>query len=617
MRKNYFIVLLTLLFSVVSIKAQTALNNSDTILIMPFENVSGKSEFNWVGESFADSLADLLGSKEVRATRLNVVSNEERKIIQQRLNIPLTSLPSLATSLKLAREARASLMVIGNFNIEMQQIEPGKSVPVAIAKARIIGVNKGAFITDADSAGNPLRGKDNKIEAKEIVIKRAVTDLQSIQGEITYQILYLRDKQTLPFSQNQFIEMANKIPSRAFEAYIKGLLTPNSDPQSKEGFFKNAMRLYAEAKGSGDNPDGTDKIYADAALELGHFYLNRRDYANAIDYFSKIPAPDSKNAAPDSHYAEAAFYTGLIRWQQNDYEQALAVLRPLAEDLKLTTVYNTLGAISVQAARSNKKDKGKSDAFLKDGLEFLKKAADSAPDDQTTAHFNYGLALFLNSDFKAAAEQLRPVLAANPRDGDSYYLLAKSLEKTGDPTAADFDNQAKRFLTDNNRYAKLETGWKKSASVDDVNLRIEQPPRKDFVSVVLIKQQNVPQAQAAVSETDELLAQAKDFYKAGSDDEAMQVLRRVQASDPMNAEAYLLFGNIYLRRGDLENAVSALKTALFWNNQLIDAHIALGKIFLERKDCAQAQTYAVSALGIDANNEQAAALQRSVERCGK
>ena len=611
MRKIYFIVLLTFLFSVISIKAQTAPSNADTILIMPFENVSGKSEFNWVGESFADSLADLLASKEVRATKLNVVSNEERKIIQQRLNVPLTSLPSLATSLKLAREARASLMVVGNFNIEMQQIEPGKSVPVAVAKARIIGVNKGAFITDTDSANNPLRGKDNKLEAKEIVIKRAVTDLQSIQGEITYQILYLRDKQTLPFSQNQFVEMANKIPSRAFEAYIKGLLTPNSDPQSKEGFFKNAMRLYAEAKTSGDNAESADKIYADAALELGHLYLNRQDYANAIDYFSRVPTTDP-------HYAEAAFYTGLIRWRQNDYEQALAVLRPLAEDLKLTTVYNTLGAISVQAARANKKDKGKSDAFLKDGLEFLKKAAESAPDDQTTARFNYGLALFLNNDFKAAAEQLRPVLAANPRDGDSYYLLAKSLEKVGDSTAADFDNQAKRFLTDNNRYAKLETDWKKSASVDDVNLRIEQPPRKDFVSVVLIKQQNVPQTQtAAVSETDELLAQAKDFYKAGSDDDAMQVLRRVQASDPMNAEAYLLFGNIYLRRGDLENAVSALKTALFWNNQLIDAHIALGKIFLERKDCAQAQTYAASALGIDANNEQAAALQRSVERCGK
>ena len=32
------------------------------MLILPFENTSSQKEFNWVGESFADSLADLLGS---------------------------------------------------------------------------------------------------------------------------------------------------------------------------------------------------------------------------------------------------------------------------------------------------------------------------------------------------------------------------------------------------------------------------------------------------------------------------------------------------------------------------------------------------------------------------
>lgn len=607
MRKVFFI-LSFLLLAIISVSAQTAVPaNADTVMVLPFENVSGKPEFNWVGESFADSLADLLGSKEVRATRLNVVPNEQRKILQQSLSIPLTSLPSLATSLKLAREAKASLLVIGNFTIEMQEIEKGKPVPVAVAKARLVGVNKGAFVTDTDSNGNALRTKDNKIAPKEIVIKRALTDLQSIQGEITYQILYLRDKQTLPFSQNQFIQMANKIPSRAFEAYIKGLLTSDADPQSREGFFKNAMRLYADAK-SGDNVENADKIYADAALELGHLYLNRRDFANAVDYFSRVPQSDS-------HYAEAAFYTGLIRWQQNDYEQALAVLRPLAEDLKLTSVYNTLGAISIQAARAERKNKGKSDAFLKDGLDFLKKASESAPDDQTSARFNYALALYLSDNFANSIDQLKPVLSANPRDGEAFYLLAKSYKKMNDTTNADFnDNQARRFLTN---YAKIETDYQKTNAPDDINLRVEQPPRKDFVSVVLSRQQIVPQTQTTINETDDLLAQARDFYKGGRDDDAIQVLRRVQSSDPMNAEAYLMFGNIYLRRGDLENSVSSLKTALFWNNQLIDANIALGKIFLEKKDCSQARTYAVAAAGIDANNEQAQALQRGVDRCGK
>jgi Flp pilus assembly protein TadD len=149
-----------------------------------------------------------------------------------------------------------------------------------------------------------------------------------------------------------------------------------------------------------------------------------------------------------------------------------------------------------------------------------------------------------------------------------------------------------------------------------VNLRVQQPPRRDFVSVVLIKKQATPTA-APLNETETLLAQARTLYKNGSDDDAMAVLRRVLASEPMSAEAYLLLGNIHLRRGDLEQAVSSLKTALFWDNKLTMAHVGLGKIYLQRGDCLQAKNYASSALAVDAENQDALGLQRQVERCSK
>lgn len=72
--------------------------SGDVVVVLPFENTSGKAEFNWVGESFADSLSDLLAIP----STFKVVSNEQRKIQQQRLRIPLSTIPSLATSLKLA-----------------------------------------------------------------------------------------------------------------------------------------------------------------------------------------------------------------------------------------------------------------------------------------------------------------------------------------------------------------------------------------------------------------------------------------------------------------------------------------------------------------------------------
>ncbi len=584
LRKSIFISFL-FLFAFLSINAQTVQKNVDTVMILPFENTSDKAEFNWVGESFANSLSDLL-----KVPSLNVITNDERKIIQQRLRVPLTVLPSLATSLKIARESNASLLIAGKYNIVPAQ---GDVAAIVSVTAKIIRVNEGRFLSEELPDGRRI--------TRDINLSDALGNLQTIEGQIAYQILYQRDK-ALPFSQNQFIESANKVPARAFEAYIKGLLSSETDLQTRENYFKNAMRIYSEDEKTKGG------IYADVALELGHFYLNQHKNQEAIDYFSRVPQESPQ-------YAEAAFYTGLTQWQQKNYEQALAVLRPLAEDLKLTSVYNTLGAIAVEASREDKKNKGKSDALLTEGLELLKKASESAP-DEPNARFNYGMALFLSGNYVEAVSQLKPVLVNNARDGESYYLLAKALESLKDATAADFDNQAIRFLTANNKYAKLQTEWQSSRSIGNINLRVRQPPRKDFVSVILIKKQATP-VQTAQNETEVLLAQARTFYTNGNNDEAMVVLRKVLVSEPMSAEAYLLLGNIHLRRGDLEQAVSSLKTALFWDNRLTTAHVGLGKIYLQKGDCLQAKNYAASALAIDSENQDATGLERQVERCSK
>jgi cytochrome c-type biogenesis protein CcmH/NrfG len=556
---------------------------NDTVLVLPFENASGKPEFAWVGESFASSLTELL-----KVPSLNVVANDERKIIQQRLRVPLTVLPSLATSLKLARESRATLLISGRYTITPAQADSPASISVL---AKIIRVNEGRFLSEEFPDGRKI--------TRDINLNDALLNLQTIQGQMAYQILYQRDK-ALPFRLNDFIEQANKVPARAFEAYIKGLLTPDSDAVSREGYLKNAMRIYA------DDEKTKGGIYSDAALELGHFYLGSQKFAEAVDAFSRIPSEVPQ-------YAEAAFYTGLIRWQQQDFEQALAVLRPLAEDLKLTSVYNTIGAIAVQASRAEKKNKAKASALLAEGTDLLKKALDSAP-DSPDVRFNYGFALFLNNEFQPSAEQLRPVLAIVPKDGESYFLLAKATEILNEPNSADFDNMARQFLVAGDRYAKLQVEWAKAKTVDGIGLRVAQPPRKDFVSVILVKRQATP-VSAPVNETEALLVQARKAYREGRDDQAIEVLRRVLVSEPMSAESYYLLGMIHLRRSDLDQAVSSLKTALFWDNRLTNAYVALVKIYVDRKDCLSAQNYFRSAQEIDGENQEVQGLQRIVERC--
>lgn len=596
--------MLTLVFAFIAVTAATAQTPAqpayDVAMILPFENTSGKAEFNWVGESFADSLSDLL-----QVPTLNVVSNEQRKIIQQRLRIPLSTLPSLATSLKLARESNATILIAGRYTIAPAGTDTAATINVT---SKIIRVNEGRFMSEVI---------DGRQVTRDITLNDALGNLQTMQGQIAYQILYQRDK-ALPFSQNQLIESANKVPARAFEAYIKGLLTPITSAEARENYFKNAMRLFNDA-----SPDGT---YSEAALELGHLYLNQRKFNDAVSTFERVISAsqrcrekakaDNKPAnCGDEKYAEASFYIGLTHWQQGNYESALATLRPLTEDLKLTTVYNALGAIAVQASRSEKKNEAKAAALLTEGLELLKKAADSAPDD-AGIRFNYAAAQFFHSNFAEAAANLRSAIAARPTDGDAYYLLAKTLDALKDPLAVPMDEQAKRFLTANNRYAKLETEWLKSKTVTDIALRVDQPARRDFVSVVLSRKSTTP-TQPPVNETDNLLAQARTLVKNGSDDEAMTTIRRVLASEPMSAESYLLLGRIHLRRGDIDQAISSFKTAVFWDNRLVEAHVSLGKIYVEKNDCLQAKNYAASALEIGGSSEEVQALQRLAQRCSK
>ena len=121
--------------------------------------------------------------------------------------------------------------------------------------------------------------------------------------------------------------------------------------------------------------------------------------------------------------------------------------------------------------------------------------------------------------------------------------------------------------------------------------------------------------QPTLSETDTLLAQAQTAYRSGNDDEAMATLRKILVSEPMSAQAYFLLGMIHARRSDLEQSISSLKTALFWDNRLVAAHVELGKIYIKKGDCLQAKNYAASAAAIDAENQEVAGLQRLVEKC--
>jgi tetratricopeptide (TPR) repeat protein len=557
--------------------------SGDVVMVLPFENTSNRPEYNWVGESFADSLADLLNKP-----GLLVVSTDERELAYQSLRLPETVIPSRATAIKLARQARATLVVIGSYSItpvpdekqDKGKDDQEKSPTEALVQvtARVIKVNEGRTLGEVLDGGWATRQFD---------FGGPLTTLQNIHGRLAYQILYQREK-AFAFSQNQLVQEATKVPQRAFEPYVKGVLLSERDPR-RANYLKNAFRIYADANG--------DAVYPQAAFELGRFYMLEGKWKDATEYFIKLQKKDP-------HYVEAAFYAALGYAKLGDLGHALAAIVPLSADVPLIGVYNNAGAIAVQASREEKKEAERT-RLLEQGTSFLTRAAESSTDDPLV-HFNYALALFLSGKYAEAADQLKPVITADPRDGQAYFLYAKSLERTGKTdTANAADDQARRYLQS---YAKWQTEWQKSQSVSGVTLRMRDVLNRDDVASLKNDAENT----AAGTGQEDLLGKARDLYQAGRDEEALPELHRVVMLEPTNAEAYLLSGRINQRRGDQEAAIAALKTAIFWDPKLIDAHILLGRIFLERGDRGEAIKFATSAMNIDSNNQEAIALQRQV-----
>lgn len=553
--------------------AQAQTPTSDVVLVLPFENTSKLPQYNWVGESFADSLTDLFNQPGVAG-----VSSDQRELAYSRLRLPLTTIPSRATAIKLGRDTRATLVVVGTYSVVPGREGTADSIQ---GTARVINVTEGRLM------GKPL--PDGRWITREYDFGGALTTLQQVQGRLAFNILAQRIE-AFPFSQNQMVQQASKVPPLAFEAFIKGEQTRDTDA-SKPNFFKNALRIYADAN--------SGAVYPQAAYELGQYYFKQQNWKEAAEFFGKIQKKEPR-------YVQSAFYASYSYFRQGDMSSALAKIIPLATDIPLTGIYNNAGAISLASLKAEKETDIRN-RLITQAVQLLGSADRSAPDDAFVT-FNYGYALFMNGRFAEAVEQLKDTIAADNRDGQALFLYAKALERLGrNEEAAAADDQARRY---NSAYARWQTEWQKSQTVPDVQVRLRQ-----FLSADDLLTRDPVSVVDESGRVQEVLGKARELYAASLDEEALTELRRVITLDPTNGEAYLLIGRINLRRADQEPAISALKTALFWDSKLIDAHILLGRIFIDRRDCAAAASYSRAATQLDPSNQEAIALQRQVDRC--
>ena len=184
---------------------------ADTIVTMPFENLSGRAEYNWVGESFAAALSDLLDKPGLVGIR-----PDERNVAYKQEGLPPSAILTRATMIKIAERAGANLVVMGTYRIAGE----GRDSTIAIT-ARVIDIREGRLVGKEYNRGGPL------------------VDLQRLQGDLAYEILY-QHNQALPYSRDQIVIDATQAPIGAFENFIKGTLTRDRD--ARVGFLERAHR---------------------------------------------------------------------------------------------------------------------------------------------------------------------------------------------------------------------------------------------------------------------------------------------------------------------------------------------------------------------------------------
>ncbi len=527
---------------------------TDIVLTLPFENTTNRQEYNWIRESFTVSLADLLNSPGII-----VLSLEERNLAFEKLNLPTTAVVTRATEIKLGEAVGADLLVRGTYSVNGD----GKDATITI-KAQIISLREGKFL-----------GNDYTLSGQ-------VSELQTIQGRLAWELLYQRNM-ALPFSRDQLVSRASRIPASAYEIYVKALLT--SKPE-------DAVTLLFKA--IGEATKGGQPSFPAAMYELAMVYYRTGRFEEARAWFEKVNQSDQRGLV-------SKFYLGVCQIKTNQLDAGLKSFSDLLQPMPLFETYNN--AAQAQVTKGN----------VEEASQLLKLAADAAPFDPEV-QLNYGYVLWARGQFKEAIPRLESGLGDTSRLGAAHYFLAKCLEKTGDADRATVEyNEAKKTLSD---FARWETSGK---IPHQVSLKTGFN-RESFYRYLRSQEQSRQTSLLGSSQTrqiENLLSQARTAFLANRDDDARTVLSQVLQTAPDTAEAHFLLGKVLERKGDFSGAINSLKAAVFWNPRLVAAHVLLGRLFFSRNDRPRAETHLKLALDADPRDRDALAFQQLLRETEK
>jgi Tfp pilus assembly protein PilF/TolB-like protein len=283
------ITITVLLTGVAELHSQTL--QTQTLLVMPFENHSKAPGLDWIAEGFPQVLSQRMAS-----SNLYVISREDRVYAFDRAGVPAGTHPSRAMIYSVAEQMDPGYLVLGDYDFNGETFT---------ARAQVLDMKKLHLMSTAQSSGK-------------------LTSLIDIQTDLAWQLL-----QQIPghsaVTREQFVKTSQPIRLDAFENYIRGVLAVNR--QEKIRYFRQAIRL---------NPN-----YTLAMLELGKAYYDGHEYESAAQWLGRIPKDDPVAG-------QANFLLGMAEFYRGSYDKAYAAFSFLVARLPLTEVYNNLGVVEAR-----------------------------------------------------------------------------------------------------------------------------------------------------------------------------------------------------------------------------------------------------------------------------
>lgn len=311
----------------------------------------------------------------------------------------------------------------------------------------------------------------------------------------------------------------------AFAAMVQGVTADSVDEQ--ERYLQASLSLA---------PD-----YPDARLALWALLRDAGRHRAALAAASAVD-----QASPASRQARYASALSLI--DLNRLDEAFRTLRDLLRLEPAAAVANALGV--VQLRRTPTPQTGEPTYYFNQAVELNP--------DEPDHYFNLGYAYWRARDAQGSAYWMREAVRRNPADAEAHWVLGTALVQLG----ATVEGQRERYL------ARQLSGTDERGTVPDETSGV--PAGQERLSPRLQAARRRGQPLDVPSSAADRANLARFHLDAGrrafdraDDREAIAALRRAIFLSPYLAEAHRLLGQLYLRADRIDEAVAALRIALW------------------------------------------------------